>query len=151
MVNVKDKPPNEVFLDLIQDNELDYIEHMGKILTHEIRPRLRTDPVPAIHSILDLADPEQRGIPHAKKVLDRVQFRVYYYTDNINHLWSAYQSIKEIIVGNNKVQNTSQFTSSGVEWSMLRGADFDFILVDQETIVGYFYITVEAVYDESYL
>lgn len=150
MVNVKDKPPNEIFLDLLQDNEGDYIDYMGKILTHEIRPRLMSDSVPSLHSILDNADPEQRGIPHGKHVLDRVQFQIVYYTWDLSLLWSAYQSIKEIIVGNNKVQNTTQFTDSGIKWSMLRGANFDFIFVDQEELLGTFSLIVEAVYDESY-
>lgn len=151
MANDKEKPPHEIFLDLLMDNLQDYIEYIGKIKLFANRPRMIGDQSPAIYSILDSSEPQQRGIPHGKKVLDRVLIRVEYYTYDMNKLWSAYQTIKEIIVGNNKVQDTSQFTDSKIEWSMLKGATFDYLYVDEEVLLGKFTVLLQAVYDESYL
>lgn len=146
-----DKPaPNQVLLTLLQQNLPEYINSLGKPQTFEIRPRYSSDYLPALYSILTSATPEQRGIPHGKHVLDRVNVTIMYYTDDLDLLWSGYQAIKEIVVGNNKVASTTQFSSPQIQWTMIKDVDFDYVYLSEESLIGFVAVTFEAVYDENY-
>ncbi len=150
MTNVKDLPPNQIFLDLIQDNQDDYIREMGKVLTYSPVPPSQEDQFPAIYSLLDFTETDQRNIPHGKTVLEEVNITVLYYTDNYDNLWNAYQSIKEIIVSNNKVQSTPQFASTGFQWSRVGRTEFDTVYDENRTAMHFFSMSVKTVLQESY-
>ncbi len=150
MVNVKNVEPNQVFIDLIQSKQNDYYELMGKVLTWAVVPPQESDSYPALYSLLDYTETEQRNMPHGKTVLENVFITVLYYTDNYENLWNAYQSIKEIIVSNNKVQSTPEYSSTGIQWSRLGRTDFDTIYIDKETAIHFFSMSVKTVLQESY-
>ena len=141
---------NPVFIDLIQSHQRDYYRTMGKVLTWAVVPPQENDKLPAVYSLLDYTETEQRNIPHGKTVLENVYITVLYYTDNYEDLWNAYQSIKEIIVSNNKVQSTPEFPSTGIQWSRVGRTDFDTVYTEDETAIHFFSMSVKTVLQESY-
>ena len=149
MTSILESSPNEVLLDLIQEQDKDTYPFLKEIMGYIDRVRLDGDPAPSLHAVLDGASPQQRGIPHGKHVLDKVRVRVFGFVEDRGDLWKFYQTIKQIIVGNNQVQSTTQYANTGIEWSMLQDVDFDYILTG-EFITSYFDMVVEINFQDDY-
>jgi len=149
MTSVDDAPPNEVLLDLIQSYRGQY-SNISDLQLISNTHRYREDPLPSLHCLLDTANPEQRSIGSGKKVLDRVRVKLVYYSADNRDIWKMYQTIKQIIVGNNQVKSTSQYPSTGIEWSVLGDVDFDVFEINREVELNYFDMVVEAVFQDNY-
>ncbi len=151
------KAPNKVVIDLIQGKWGAYLqalsgnkEKLDSVALFAIRNRLPKDLYPSMHCVIDTSDFDQRGMKQQVSY-DKHNLEVIYYSRNYGNLWTTHQSIKQILVGNNKVQSTNQIADTGVEIINVVKTEWFEILENKEKAVYYFIIDVVVKLQESYL
>lgn len=146
------KPPYEALLDLVQDHYANYFNDLEPVQFWMAgRPRLPNELIPSIYCFPDNNIVEQRTIPENKTTLERFSIKLSYYTTNKDILFNIQQVIKQIVVSNNKVQNTSQIKNTGIQWLQIKRFDFDYLQVSEEHIIFNVVASIEVVYQENYL
>ncbi len=144
--------PHDVLLDLIQSKYWEYFDDIEIIhLWRSGMPRLPYEPVPSIYSMLTRTEVEQRNIPVNKTTKEVNKVKILYYTTNYSVLYKVQQVIKQIIVSNNKVSDTSQFKNTGIQWMQLTKFNYDVIHLGQEHVVYNLIASIDVVYQESYI
>lgn len=146
------KAPYEIMLDLIQEKWVQYIDDVEDVVFFMAgRQRINQfEPIPAIYSYPVLNITEQRGIPNFKATLDIITIKIDYYTENFDILFNVQQVLKDIIISNNKIQDTKQLSDSGIEWTSVVRFDFEYIYLDKETLQVRVSATVDVAYQDSY-
>lgn len=146
------KNPADVLITLLQDHYHEYFDEIEKVLLWSANtPRKPHDVIPSMYSTISSTEIEQRGIPHYKTTLEKSDVKIQYYTTNAAILYKVQQVIKQIIVSNNKVSDTSQIKNTGIKWMELQRFDYDVIYLGKEHVVYNLVATVNVVYQESYL
>ena len=153
----KNKAPNKVVIDLLQTTWTKYLdsdsgnkEKIESILKWSVINRLPTDFFPSVHCVFDTIDHNQRGMKQQVSY-DMHNLEVIYFTKNPNNIWSTHQSIKQILVGNNKVSETNQIKETGAEIINVVKTEFFEIMSDKENVTYYFVIDIVYKLQESYL
>jgi len=115
MAKSVNQSPKKVLLTLLQshlpelvtqiwnDPSLDELDEQLPQFIYFSRPRLATDPTPAIHTFYEEIVTDQRGIGEAKGTYDDIKLKVIVYYDETDLDWQLHQTIKQIIVENNQV------------------------------------------------
>lgn len=157
MASSTNKAPNKVVIDLLQDKWAGLLqsssgnkEKLEKVMKWAIRNRLPKDSYPSMHCVIDTVEHDQRGMKQQVSY-DQIQLEIIYYSRKYNSLWNTHQSIKEILVGNNKVQSTRKIADTGVEIINVVKTEFFEILEGKEKVVYYFVMDVVVKLQESYL
>lgn len=146
------KAPDEAVLDLIQDNYIFYFNDIEIIGLWRARiPRLPNDLIPAMYCFLGDTSIDQRNMPEHKTTIEKANVKLSYYTTNPDVLWNVQQVIKQIVVSNNKVQNTSQIKNTGIRWMELKRFDYDYIYLGEEHLIFNLIASIDVVYQEAYL
>lgn len=157
MAKSTNKDPRKVVIDLVQKeykklyqrNDEGLKDKLEHIKGFHIRPRLPADKYPSLHCYFDTTFHDQRGIKQ-KVSVDKHQLNVSFYGRHEGKLWNVHQSIKEIIVGNNKVASTKQIASTGVEIINVDRTEWFSIMEGKEKVVYYFVMEVVVTLQESY-
>lgn len=139
----KEAPPTEVFLTYIQD-QIHLHPLLSDIQMFSNRIRKNSDLVPSLHALLDTVFIENKTITRPMGKLQRVRFKLVYFNPDPTEVWSVFQTIKQIIVGNDNVQETSEYTDSGIEWSMVQDTQFDAHVQNQDTVLYFFDMAIET-------
>jgi hypothetical protein len=157
MADSTNKAPNKVVIDLLQHSwaglrqaNSGNKERLENIKKWSIVNRLPKDAYPSIHCVIDTVKHDQRGMKQQVSY-DEIQLEVIHYSRNYANLWNAHQSIKQILVGNNKVDATKNIPDTGVEIINVVKTEFFEDLVNREKAVYYFVMDVVVKLQESYL
>ena len=156
MASSTNKAPNKVVIDLLQEKWAGMLqsksgnkEKLERVSKWAIRNRLPKDSYPSMHCVIDTVEHDQRGMKQQVSY-DQIQLEVVYYSRKYNSLWNTHQSIKQIIVEDNKLPSTESFSSTGIEWMRVEESDFDAIHESVEHAVFYFTMKVRVKLQESY-
>lgn len=145
------KPPYEVILDLVEHSWANYIDDTERIGSwFSGRPMLSGDLIPAMYSVPRFNEVDQRTIPENKTTLEEFTFELRYYTYNHEILFNVQQALKQIIISDNKVQETQQLIESGIEWIKVSKFEFNPIWVNQEHVMFELIATITCAYQEDY-
>ena len=145
------KDPAGIILDIIQDQYYAYRDLVEPVAFWQAQiPRLPNDPIPAFYSFYGTTHVEQRNIPEYNTTLERNVIQLSYYTHNKDILWNVQQIIKQILVSDIKVQTTSQYINTGIQWIKLVDFQFDYIFNSEEKLIINMVATLEVVFQENY-
>ena len=151
------KDPRKIIIDNIQskwagkverDDEA-LVEKLDYIHSFNIRPKFAKDGYPSVHCIFDEIDTDQKAQPQ-KVTQDHVTLELIHYSRKYSNQWNTHQTIKEIIVEDNRVQSTPQKSDSGFEMVRLETTSFYYILEGNEKAVYYFVMKIVVQLQESY-
>lgn len=151
-INSTNQAPYEVMLDLIQSVWSDFVDDAEPILSFVSgRPLLQSDPIPSMFSIPISCEIEQRTIPENKTTLDIFEFEIRVYTYKAQLQFTYQQILKQILISNNKIQETQQYSNSGIEWTEVVKFDYKPILLSEEHVFFEISCTVKCAFQDSYL
>ena len=145
------KPPYEVYLDFIENEWYKYVKYSEPIGFFQAGGMLLpSGEIPSIFSVPIECDIEQLGHGENKGTLDVFEFHVKVYTYNADLLFNYKQILSKILIFNNKLKNTTQFSDSGIEWTNVTNFTYIPYLISNEHIYYEILCTVQCAYQDSY-